>query len=117
EHAAPAVVAPAGDADRDPPARDQASSFPPVTPRISPLMKRESSQARKTNAGASSAGCAGRPLGLLSPQRFSLSPSNDWAMSGVHTGPGAIALARMPRSASVSARPLVKVTTAPLVAA
>jgi hypothetical protein len=36
-------------------------------------------------------------------------------MSGVHTGPGATALTRMPFGVSSSASPLVKVTIAPFV--
>ncbi len=38
-------------------------------------------------------------------------------ISGVHTGPGATAFTRMPRSASICAKPAVKLWIAPLVVA
>jgi hypothetical protein len=39
-----------------------------VAPMTSPMTKRESLEARKTYSGASSAGWAGRPVGLSSPK-------------------------------------------------
>ena len=76
-------------------------------------MKRDSAEARNTYAGASSAGCAGRPVGLS--RRIATLGVNVDAISGVQTGPGATALTRMPRSMSSFASPFVKVTIAPFV--
>ena len=83
----------------------------------SPVTKRESAEARKTYAGASSAGCAGRPVGFVSPNVETSSAGIVEAISGVHTGPGATALTRMPRSISSFERPFVNVTIAPFVVA
>ena len=59
--------------------------------------------ARKTYAGASSSGCAGRPIVTSFPNfATSLAGFAD-GLSGVHTGPGATALTRIPLSASICA--------------
>jgi hypothetical protein len=74
--------------------------------------------ARNTYAGASSSGCAGRPIGLFAPNFATPSggkPSSD-GFSGVQTGPGATALTRMPRSMSDCASVFVNALIAPFVA-
>jgi hypothetical protein len=58
-----------------------------------------------------------RPIGLCSPKRATFSSGNDIGISGVHTGPGATALTRIPFSINSLARPFVNVTIAPLVVA
>ncbi len=82
---------------------------------ISAVMYDASWEARKTYAGAISAGCAGRPIGACLPN---VCVSGSVAgISGVHTGPGATALTRTPRSISICASPCVNVTIAPFVVA
>src|SRR5215212_215551 len=88
---------------------------PPVTPRVSPLTKLDSWEARKTKAGASSAGWAGRPTGFVPPNWETVSPGIDAGMIGVHTGPGATELALSPYWITSWASPLVKVIMAPFV--
>jgi hypothetical protein len=56
-------------------------------------------------------------MGESFPNWETFSSEKDWAMSGVHTGPGATQLTRMPRSMSSWAKPLVNATIAPLLAA
>src|SRR3954454_24074544 len=90
---------------------------PPVTPITAPVTNRESAEARNTYAGASSAGCAGLPVGFDSPKCAAASGVVVDVISGVQTGPGATALTRMPRSISSFERPFVKVTIAPFVEA
>ena len=96
--------------------RGYGSGCPPVTPRVSPLTKLDSWEARKTKAGASSAGCAGRPIGEVPPNWETVSPGIEAGMIGVHTGPGATELALSPYWTTSMASPLVNVTMAPLVA-
>lgn len=91
--------------------------MPPVTPMTSPTTNEESSLARYTNAGASSTGWAGRPIGALVPCLETRSASNDCAISSVHTGPGATALTWIRRSINSCDSPLVNVMIAPLVVA
>ncbi|CAM5735458.1 hypothetical protein STENM223S_11005 [Streptomyces tendae] len=74
-----------------------------------------SCEARNTYACAISAGWAGRPMGACLPN--SAVSGSVAGISGVHTGPGATALTRMPRSISICASPCVKVTMAPFVVA
>ena len=62
--------------------------------------------------------CAGRFIGLSSPKCAifdGVIPASD-GLSGVHTGPGATALTRMPFSNTFDASDLVKAWIAPLVA-
>ena len=100
--------------DRQPPVVS-----PPITCSTVPVMYDESAfEARKTYAGASSSGCAARFIGLSAPNlpAFSaVSPLSD-GLSGVHTGPGATALTRIPRSSRSIASDFVKALTAPFVA-
>ena len=88
-----------------------------MTPRVSPFTKLDSWEARKTKAGASSAGWAGRPTGFVPPNWETVSPGIEAGMIGVHTGPGATVFARSPYPATSWASPLVNVTMAPFVAA
>src|SRR5215210_142012 len=91
---------------------------PPLAFRVSPTTKLDSGEARNTKTGAISAGWAGRPSGVFSPNSGSL--SGGWppaVCSGVQTGPGATTLTRMPFGASCWARALEKVLIAALVLA
>src|SRR5690606_40435491 len=74
-------------------------------------------EARKTNAGATSAGCPARPSGVSCPN-FSIF-SSGWVAgcSGVQIGPGATAFTRMPRGPSSAARLTVRLLIAAFVAA
>jgi hypothetical protein len=66
-------------------------------------------EAKKTNAGAISSGCAGRFIGVLRPNSetsFGVRLSDGF--SGVHTGPGATQLTRMPLSIRFCASDFVK---------
>src|SRR5215210_6436380 len=69
---------------------------PPVTPRISPLTKLDSWEARNTNAGANSAGWAGLPVGEVPPNWETCSAGIEAGSIGVHTGPGATEFTRIP---------------------
>ena len=55
-------------------------------------------------------------MSLFAPNCATSSPERSAGLSGVHTGPGATALTRMPRSSRLPARLLVKAWIAPLVA-
>ena len=55
--------------------------------------------------GASSAGWAARPIGDCAPKESSFFSSIVAGISGVHTGPGATELARIPRSARLLPTP------------
>src|SRR5262249_29391185 len=89
--------------------------LPPSTVSTSPLMKLESaSEAKKTNAGATSSGWAGRPCGTHWPCLETRSGSIVLGMNGVHTGPGDTQLTRMPFCARLWASDLVKAWMAPL---
>src|SRR4051812_36849935 len=91
---------------------------PPITGSTMPVMYEESaSEARNTYAGAISSGCAGRPIGFDLPNSATFSgvmPASE-GLSGVHTGPGATALTRMPFLTSSEPRVLVSALIAPLV--
>src|SRR3954468_5011103 len=76
-----------------------------------------SGEARKTNAPASSAGCAGRPNGTSAPNFVISSAGVVAATRGVQTGPGATTLTRMPRGASCVDSAFENVTSAPFVVA
>ncbi len=76
--------------------RAYGSGCPPVTPKVSPLTKLDSWEARNTKAGASSAGWAGRPIGEVAPNWETVSPGMEAGMIGVHTGPGATVFALSP---------------------
>jgi hypothetical protein len=68
---------------------------------MSPVTKLASCEARKTKAGASSAGCPARFNAVFSPNFGNFScgcPPVTWR--GVQTGPGATAFTRMRRFAS-----------------
>ena len=53
-----------------------------------------------TNAGAISSGCAARRIALCDPNFATSSAGRSAGLRGVQTGPGAIALTRMPLSIS-----------------
>lgn len=72
-----------------------------------------SADARNTTQVAISLGCAGRPMGLVND--FCASSSIVAGIRGVHTGPGAMALTRIPLPTNWLLRPRVKDTMAPLV--
>jgi hypothetical protein len=59
---------------------------------------------------------AGRPSGTERPNEATDSSSKVTGMSGVHTGPGATALTRIPRSARRCDNDRVVATMAPLLA-
>ena len=73
-------------------------------------------EARNTNAGEISSGCAGRPMSLSCPNFATSCAGLSAGLSGVHTGPGATQLTRIPRSSRLLASDLVKAWIAPLVA-
>src|SRR5690606_20197305 len=90
---------------------------PPITGRTMPLTYADiTGEARNTNAGDSSSGCAGRPIALSLPNSATSSAGLSAGLNGVHTGPGATALTRIPRGSRLVARALVKAWIAPLVA-
>ena len=64
-----------------------------------------------------SAGEAGCSSGDRSAKGLPSPRENGPTTSGVHTGPGAIAFARIPRLMTSSAKPFVSVTIAPFGAA
>ncbi|HEY9670210.1 MAG TPA: hypothetical protein V6D11_02110 [Waterburya sp.] len=66
--------------------------------------------------GANSAGCVGRLIGYFWPNCVTCSFGIVAGIKGVHTGPGATLLTRMPLSATNCANPPVKFTIAALVA-
>lgn len=70
-----------------------------------------------TKLVAISIGWAGRFHAVAAPKWRTWPLSSVAGMSGVHTGPGATQLTRMPRSASALASDCVNVCSAPLVAA
>src|SRR3712207_9354454 len=78
--------------------------------------KLDSCEARKTKAGASSAGWAGRPIGEVPPNWETVSPGIEAGIMGVQTGPGATELALRPYWTTSMASLLVNGTTAPFVA-
>lgn len=82
-----------------------------------PVITLESGLARKTKAGASSAGCAARPcIGIPTPNPSMSSVSLDAGWRAVMTGPGATAFTRMPLGANCFERERVKDMIAPFVA-
>ena len=88
-----------------------------MTGRIAPLTYDDiTGEARNTNAGEISSGCAGRPMSLFLPNSATFRASRAAGLSGVHTGPGATALTRMPRSSRLEASDLVNAWIAPFVA-
>ena len=91
------------------------SGVPPVALTISAVVQLACGDARKTWAGAISAGCAGRPSTDCLPN--SVVSGMVAGISGVHTGPGATALTRIPSDATSCAGPWVKVTITPFVMA
>ncbi len=80
------------------------------------MTKLDSWEARKTKAGESSTGWAGRPIGEVPPNWETVSPGMEAGIMGVQTGPGATVFALSPYWTTSWASPLVKVTMAPLVA-
>ena len=72
--------------------------------------------ARNTNAGEISSGCAGRPMSLCWPKVATSSAGLSAGLNGVHTGPGATALTRMPFSSTFCASVYVNALIAPFVA-
>ena len=74
-------------------------------------------EARKTKAGATSAGWPARPSGVSEPNCSIFSVSWVAGCSGVQIGPGATAFTRMPSSPSEAARLTVRLFSAALVAA
>src|SRR5947209_4641459 len=94
-----------------------APTTPPITGRTRPVMYEPvTGDARKTYAGATSSGCAGRRNAVLLPNSLIFSPGRSAGFSGVHVGPGATAFTRMPRSARFVASAIVKALSAPFVA-
>ena len=90
---------------------------PPITGSTSPVMYEPmTGEARKTYAGATSSGCAGRRNAVFSPNCGIFSAGRSAGLSGVHVGPGATAFTRMPFSATFVASALVNALSAPLVA-
>src|SRR5215207_9972612 len=81
---------------------------PPVTPITSPVMYEASGDARNTNAGASSRGCAGQPKSVSAPNFRAFSAGIVEGISGVQTGPGATAFTRIPCLDTNFARAFVK---------
>src|SRR5579884_3331894 len=67
--------------------------------------------------GANSAGCPARPSGTFSPNDVTFSAGIVDGISGVHIGPGATLLTRIPFSPSSCARLAEKLAIAALVAA
>ena len=91
--------------------------LPPVTAIVAPDVKLDSGSASMTYAEASSAGWAGLFIGVCLPKLRTASSGRVDGMSGVQTGPGATALARIPFSARSWANPAVKFWIAPFVVA
>lgn len=60
--------------------------------------RRSSVSAGSALPGVISSGCAPRPIGTWLPELLAFSAPNVAGISGVHTGPGATELTRMPRS-------------------
>jgi hypothetical protein len=65
----------------------------------------DSCEARKTYAGASSAGWPARPSGVDSPKLSIFSSCMVAGMSGVQIGHGATALTRIPLAPTICASP------------
>ena len=93
------------------------TSFPPVTPYTSPVTKRDSFDARNTNTGAISTGCAARSNEVSCPNFSTFSFGIVDGMRGVHTGPGATAFTRTPRSMAICDSAFVKLMIAAFVGA
>src|SRR5215510_557916 len=91
---------------------------PPAICSVSPVIQRESSEARKTAAGATSRGCPIRPSGVCASYclRNSLADNPAACTPSVSTMPGLIALTRMFRGPSSLASDLVAASTAAFVA-
>lgn len=69
----------------------------------------------KTNAGAISSGCAARRIADVVPNFVTASAGRSAGLSGVHTGPGATALTRIPLSMSCDESERVNAWMPPLV--
>ena len=89
--------------------------IPPFTLRVSSTTKLDSAEARNTYAGASSAGCAARPIDVsLDPNSGSVSGSTlRVTCSAVQVGPGATTLTRVPCGMSCWASPFERLLIAP----
>jgi hypothetical protein len=74
-------------------------------------------EAKNTEDGAISSGWAARPAGACWPNPATRSSPKVAGIRGVHTGPGAAQLTRIPRSRSDWASEQVEARITPLVAA
>jgi hypothetical protein len=89
---------------------------PPIAGTISPVMSLEQmGEARKTYNGESFSGCAGRFIGTSAPNCATSFAGESAGLSGVHTGPGAIAFTRIPLSSRLSESDRVKAWMPPFV--
>ena len=86
---------------------------PPLQWIVCPLRHELSVEARNTTQVAISLGWAGRPMGAVNC--FCASSDMVELISGVQTGPGAMAFTRMPLLSCWLLRPRVNETMAPLV--
>src|SRR5699024_11128129 len=90
--------------------RHQRITSPPESTIVSPVMKPASGEPRMDTQRAISSGWATRPSGTPAAAAAAIRPVT--LLPGVSTQPGAIALTRMPWSASSRARFFVAMTTA-----
>ncbi len=94
-------------------------TMPPLTFNVSPTTKLDSADARKTWAGAMSAGCAALPIGdPIDPKSGRLSGSKPPVTGSTrHVGTGATTFRRMPCDMRYGASPVEKLLIAPLMLA
>ena len=94
-------------------------TMPPLRFNVSPTTKLDSADARKTWAGAMSAGCAALPIGdPIDPKSGRLSGSKPPVTDSTrHVGIGATTFRRMPRDMRYGASPVEKLLIAPLMLA
>ena len=89
--------------------------MPPSTTNSVPVVKEDSSEARKSAASAISSASPKRPIGMWTRRRcFFSSVSRNFISSSVRSGPGQRALTRMPSRAWMTASSRVMASTPPL---
>src|SRR5581483_8306360 len=98
-------------------ARAAPAHNPPVTSRIAPSTYDDAAESSHSTASAISSGSPARCSGAVLPivRAASIPPWISWM--SVRIGPGRTALTRIPSAPTSRARPLVKLSTAPLLAA